>query len=72
MGFYLYMKITKSSNIKFNPITIEIVIESQEELTALLDLVGWDISIPDKVDPNRGESFYIIQDLFKRVYKELQ
>lgn len=39
---------------KFQPITISVTIESEEELEALQDMVGYDVSIPDLVNDDRN------------------
>lgn len=39
---------------KFQPITISVTIESEEELEALQDMVVYDVSIPDLVNDDRN------------------
>ena len=70
------MKVQKiTTQPEFQPVTLQITIESQDELVALKDFTGSEYSIPECCAQNgiiRNESKGYITDFLSNIYKAIR
>lgn len=62
---------TKTINASFQPISLEILIETPEELDVLIDMFGYDITIPEIACDNNSEKREILQNMMSQIHKSL-
>lgn len=62
---------TKTINASFQPISLEILIETPEELDVLSTMLSYDLTIPEMSYPNLLEKQKLLQEMMTHLHKSL-
>lgn len=62
---------TKTINASFQPISLEILIETPEELDVLSTMLSYDLTIPEMSYPHLLEKQKLLQEMMTHLHKSL-
>lgn len=66
------MKVNKNSvSTGFQPVSITVTIETEEEMNALITFTSFDITLPEKVFPKNSSNFNIASNFLTEFHNAL-
>ena len=63
----MQVKIKQETKV-FKPVTLEIMFESEDELTLIKDMLKWDVSIPELTYPKNEAAQQRLVDLMNEIH----